>query len=623
LPEAYRLPLILCCLEGHTQEEAARQLRLTPGAVKGRLERGRAKLHTRLTRRGLTLSASLLALELSQGVGKAGVPLTLRASSVRAALTVGLQGAKGGASAYAMTLAEGVFKSMAMTKLKIGAFLLVAGIVLAAGGVGVYNGIRTGNSSADAPGLADQRATDTDRPGPQPSANTQKAVEMLKANLDNFGLFVTFSSDGKEPYGTIELATHCSEKSKTPPHWLGCADLGKEGAEKVIDHLAACGYFDRATAIAMSDQDARVRFYSSENQPYYSLQAAAAYKDPQYHEILGWDLKMLQRLDALRKVLDGDAAELMDKLLRALEPQRKKWAKPEKQGRTSDWGEDSKGLQCRVEAPTEIEKGMPLEVGVEFHNDPKKLEPGVRRLNAYGYNDPAFVELVLTNRTTEKQLNVRPYDPSRGMDPGDDRGGNAIPLDGTAPKPWRISFPMAQLGDNLAPGSYDCRVQYSWPATPHRSWRGTDTQWAQFWHGTVRSGSFRLEVLKETPRTQTLRLPKSLRVEPGLKVGHRNEDTENVTVPVRNGYIVGVRLYREGVEYQLMSGPPIPDVVDVWSEYKKGDKKVTYTIEIFETADRPEHMWHPGPGSGGYKVLWKKTFTLALTEEEIRKLLLK
>jgi hypothetical protein len=120
-----------------------------------------------------------------------------------------------------------------------------------------------------------------------------------------------------------------------------------------------------------------------------------------------------------------------------------------------------------------------------------------------------------------------------------------------------------------------------------------------------------------------LRLPKTLRVEPGLKVSYRDEDTENVTVPVRNGYIVGVRLYRDGVEYQLMSGPPIPDVVDVWSEYKKGDKKVTYSIAIFETADRPEHMWHPGPGSGGYKVLWKKTFTLSLTEEEIQKLLLK
>ena len=42
LPEAYRLPLILCCLEGHTREEAARLLGWAPGSVKGRLERAAA-----------------------------------------------------------------------------------------------------------------------------------------------------------------------------------------------------------------------------------------------------------------------------------------------------------------------------------------------------------------------------------------------------------------------------------------------------------------------------------------------------------------------------------------------------------------------------------------------------
>src|SRR5207248_2280250 len=37
LPEVYRLPVILCCLEGLTQDEAARQLGWTPGSVRGRL----------------------------------------------------------------------------------------------------------------------------------------------------------------------------------------------------------------------------------------------------------------------------------------------------------------------------------------------------------------------------------------------------------------------------------------------------------------------------------------------------------------------------------------------------------------------------------------------------------
>src|SRR5262249_45700500 len=66
LPEVYRLPLLLCCLEGRTQEEAARLLSWTPGSVKGRLERGRERLHARLVRRGLSLSAALLAVEASR-----------------------------------------------------------------------------------------------------------------------------------------------------------------------------------------------------------------------------------------------------------------------------------------------------------------------------------------------------------------------------------------------------------------------------------------------------------------------------------------------------------------------------------------------------------------------------
>src|SRR5262245_50630257 len=83
LPLAYRLPVILCCLEGHTQEEAARKLGWTPGSVKGRLERGRAKLHARVVQRGLTLSAVLAAAEVSRAAGTT----LLKSETVRAALT--------------------------------------------------------------------------------------------------------------------------------------------------------------------------------------------------------------------------------------------------------------------------------------------------------------------------------------------------------------------------------------------------------------------------------------------------------------------------------------------------------------------------------------------------------
>ena len=51
LPERYRLPLVLCYLEGQSRDEAAARLGWTSGRVKGLLERGREQLRMRLIRR--------------------------------------------------------------------------------------------------------------------------------------------------------------------------------------------------------------------------------------------------------------------------------------------------------------------------------------------------------------------------------------------------------------------------------------------------------------------------------------------------------------------------------------------------------------------------------------------
>jgi RNA polymerase sigma factor (sigma-70 family) len=62
MPDKYRLPLILCYLDGKTQDEAAQMLGVNVGALRGRVERGRARLRVRLTKRGVALSAGMLAL---------------------------------------------------------------------------------------------------------------------------------------------------------------------------------------------------------------------------------------------------------------------------------------------------------------------------------------------------------------------------------------------------------------------------------------------------------------------------------------------------------------------------------------------------------------------------------
>ncbi|HKB02631.1 MAG TPA: sigma-70 family RNA polymerase sigma factor [Gemmataceae bacterium] len=80
LPETYRSVLILCYLEGLSRDEAAHRLGWTLNEVRGRLERGRVRLRSLLEKRGVTLSAGLLA-----AVGAQGVPPALIASATRGA----------------------------------------------------------------------------------------------------------------------------------------------------------------------------------------------------------------------------------------------------------------------------------------------------------------------------------------------------------------------------------------------------------------------------------------------------------------------------------------------------------------------------------------------------------
>jgi RNA polymerase sigma factor (sigma-70 family) len=57
LPECCRAPLVLCCLEGLTRDEAAQQLGWSVGTLRRRLEQGRHLLRDRLQRHGVAAGA--------------------------------------------------------------------------------------------------------------------------------------------------------------------------------------------------------------------------------------------------------------------------------------------------------------------------------------------------------------------------------------------------------------------------------------------------------------------------------------------------------------------------------------------------------------------------------------
>lgn len=86
LPDKYRAPLVLCYLEGMTNEQAARKLGWPIGSMSARLARGRELLRRRLSRRGMLLAAAPFAFLLSECTAVAAVPPALATAAVNSAL---------------------------------------------------------------------------------------------------------------------------------------------------------------------------------------------------------------------------------------------------------------------------------------------------------------------------------------------------------------------------------------------------------------------------------------------------------------------------------------------------------------------------------------------------------
>ena len=119
LPEKYRQPIVLCYLEGRTNEEAAEMLGWPSGSMSRRLSKGRELLRRRLVRRGVAGTGAAITALIAQN-GAAAVPAAAASSITEAALLVaaGKSVIAAGLSAGAVELSKGVVRMMTWTKIR-------------------------------------------------------------------------------------------------------------------------------------------------------------------------------------------------------------------------------------------------------------------------------------------------------------------------------------------------------------------------------------------------------------------------------------------------------------------------------------------------------------------------
>jgi RNA polymerase sigma factor (sigma-70 family) len=192
LPDKWRLPLILCYLEGQTQDEAACHLGWSKSTFRRRLAEARQVLRHRLLGSGFWPTALSVVL-LSDCLASAAPAPGLVALTVEAAAGVA-SGARGApaASAKIAALAEGVLQTMVLSRIKMVAAILVLGLLTLGGGLLCYGRTQAPPGQAlQVAGPQPARAKQVPNPGKKPAKVTE---EERARQLDTRGriLFAQF-----------------------------------------------------------------------------------------------------------------------------------------------------------------------------------------------------------------------------------------------------------------------------------------------------------------------------------------------------------------------------------------------------------------------------------------------
>ncbi len=411
LPARYRDPIILCHLQGYSRREAAERLGCAEGTLSAWLNRGLAKLRTRLRDFDPTKVLPVLAA--------GAVPAALAASTARAAAVSTVAAVT--VTPAVSSIVEGVLQMLWMKKATAASFALCAVFAM---GVGVGLGTRpsyTGAVAQDGDPVTGVAVAPSNDPKPKPNAQPNpKANPQPKPNPSSPDDLAAIEAQARRAEAELR---RLAELRKQIDSEIAPTTAELEALQRYIARAKAAGHADEHGALEKMIREKEAQYKNAIVGAEAALKKAELYKGQQ-----GADPKALaedkQAVERFQKNAEAKAAELKE-----LKEKLGKLSKIEKPDFTKELKalkDDELALQNKLKLATDLklkEEKLGVQKGAEKTVAAKEIAALENMIRAKEAQHQAFLTAAkaASDRLAEMQKRLEEFQKEglKSFDPKD------------------------------------------------------------------------------------------------------------------------------------------------------------------------------------------------------------